>query len=75
MQDAGIDLRQTGISSKSITTATANPFKNYQTSFRFESHTRGSIDALRKILKRPERTYLTRKEHVEAYLSPAPAAP
>jgi integrase/recombinase XerD len=68
MQTAGIDLRQAGVSSKSFTTPTANTFKNYQTSFRFESHPDGSIDALRKILKRLERTYLPGKEHVEAYL-------
>lgn len=68
MQNAGIDLRQTGISSKSFTTPTVNIFNNHQTSFRFESHTDGNIDALRKILKRLERTYLPGKEHVEAYL-------
>lgn len=68
MQNADIDLRQAGVSSKSFTTSTANTFKNYQTSFRFEFHTDGSIDALRKILKRLEKTYLPGKEHVEAYL-------
>ena len=68
MQNADIDLRQPDVSSKSFTTSPANTFKNYQTSFRFESHTDGSIDTLRKILKRLERTYLPGKEHVEAYL-------
>src|SRR5574340_1602677 len=69
MQTTGIDLKQTDISSKHITRPTANIFKNYQTSFRFESHRHGSIDALRKILKRLEKTYLPGKEHVKAYLS------
>jgi integrase/recombinase XerD len=68
MQNAEIDLRQAGISSKSFTTPIVNTFKNYQTSFRFESHTGENIDALRKILKRLERTYLPGKAHVEAYL-------
>jgi integrase/recombinase XerD len=68
MQNAEIDLRQAGISSKSFTTPTVNTFKNYQTSFRFESHTGENIDALRKILKRLEGTYLPGKAHVEAYL-------
>jgi integrase/recombinase XerD len=68
MTNRDIDLRQTGISSKNFTVPTNNPFNNYQTSFSFESHTDGNIDALRKILKRLERTYLPGKEYVEVYL-------
>ena len=68
MQNTDIDIRQTGVSSKSFTTSIANAFRNHQTSFRFESHPDVNIDALRKILKRLERTYLPGKEHVEAYL-------
>ena len=68
MTNRGIDLQQTGISSGKFTIPAISLFNNYQTSFRFESHADGNVEALRKILKRLSRTYLPGKEHVEAYL-------
>jgi integrase/recombinase XerD len=68
MTNSGIDLRQAGISSEKFAVPTDNPFRNYQTSFRFESNADGNVIALRKILKRLSNTTLPGKEHVEAYL-------
>ena len=68
MTNRGIDLQQTGISSRKFTIPTISLFNNYQASFRFESHADGNVEALRKILKRLSRTYLPGKEHIEAYL-------
>jgi len=68
MMNRGLDLQQADISSENFTIPTINPFNNYQTSFRFESHADGNVEALHKILKRLSRTYLPGKEHIEAYL-------
>ena len=68
MTNSGLDLQQTGIASRSHISPAINPFNNYQTSFRFESHADGNVEALRKILKRLTKTYLPGKEYIEAYL-------
>lgn len=68
MTNRGIDLQQASISSENFTVSPNSLFNNFQTSFRFESHADGNVEALRKILKRLSRTYLPGKEHIEAYL-------
>ena len=68
MTNSDLDLQQTGIASERLIIPTINHFNNYQTSFRFESHADGNVEALRKILKRLARTYLPGKEYIEAYL-------
>ena len=68
MTNRDSDLRKISIPSENFTIPAINSFDRYQTSFRFESHTDGSVDALRKILRRLSRMELPGKEHVEGYL-------
>lgn len=68
MTNSNIDLQHRATSSKGFTNPAPEPFKYHQTSFRFESHSDGSVEALRKILRKLARADLPGKEHVEAYL-------
>ena len=63
-----VDLQKAAISSKSFTSPVPKSFSFYQTSFRFESHSEGSVEALRKILRQLAMKDLPGKEHVEGYL-------
>jgi integrase/recombinase XerD len=68
MLHSDIDLRKTAISSESFTGPAPKSFDFYQTRLRFGSHSDGSVEALRKILKQLARMDLPGKEHVEVYL-------
>ena len=61
-------MHRAGISSENFTVPTINRPIYYQTNLRFVSHTDGSIETLRKILKRLAGMDLPGKDHVEAYL-------
>ena len=61
-------MNRAGISSEDFTEPTINRPIYYQTSLRFVSHTDGSLETLRKILKRLAGMDLPGKDHVEAYL-------
>ena len=63
-----VDLQKAAISSKSFTSPAPESFNFYQTSFRFESHSEGSVEALRKILRQLAMKDLPGKEHCEDYL-------
>jgi hypothetical protein len=52
MMNGNIDLQHRDISSKSFKIPTPKSFIFHQTSFRFESDSDGSIEALRKILSK-----------------------
>ena len=61
-------MHRAGISSENFTVPTINRPIYYQTNLHFVSHTDGSIETLRKILKRLAGMDLPGKDHVEAYL-------
>lgn len=61
-------MDRVGISSENFTVPTVNSPIYYQTKLRFVSHTDGSLETLRKILKRLSGMDLPGKDHVEAYL-------
>ena len=61
-------MNRAGISSENFTVPTINSPIYYQTNLRFVSHTDGSLETLRKILKRLAGMDLPGKDHVEAYL-------
>ena len=61
-------MNRAGISSENFTVPTINRPIYYQTNLRFVSHTDGSLETLRKILKRLAGMDLPGKDHVEAYL-------
>jgi len=61
-------MNRAGISSENFTVPTINRPIYYQTNLRFVSHTDGSLETLRKILKRLAGIDLPGKDHVEAYL-------
>lgn len=61
-------MNRAGISSENFTVPTVNSPIYYQTNLRFVSHTDGSLETLRKILKRLAGMDLPGKDHVEAYL-------
>ena len=63
MTNREIDLRQTYISPENFTILTPKSFDFYQTRLRFTSHSDGSIETLRKILKKLERMDLPGKDH------------
>jgi len=67
MMNGNIDLQNRAISSKIFKIPTPKSFIFHQTSFRFESNSDGSVEALRKILRKLARADLPGKEHVEAY--------
>lgn len=66
--NSDVDLQKAAISSKSFTSPAPESFNFYQISFRFESHSEGSVEALRKILRKLAKEDLPGKEHVEGYL-------
>ena len=66
MTNRSIDIH-TDITSTNFTNPAIDYLNNYQTSFRFESHSDANVKALRRILKHLERTYLPGKKHIEAY--------
>lgn len=68
MLHSDIDLRKTAISSESCTDPAPKSFDFYQTRLRFGSHSDGSVETLRKILRQLAKMELPGKEHVEGYL-------
>jgi integrase/recombinase XerD len=60
-------MNRADISSENFTAPTVNSPTYYQTKLRFVSHTDGSLETLRKILKRLAGMDLPGKDHVEAY--------
>jgi integrase/recombinase XerD len=68
MTNSSIDFRPAGISSQNAVDPAINYNKGYQTRFRFGSHSDGSVEALRKILRQLAKKDLPCKEHVEGYL-------
>ena len=61
-------MNRAGISSENFTVPTINSPIYYQANLRFVSHIDGSLETLRKILKRLAGMDLPGKDHVEAYL-------
>jgi len=61
-------MNRADISSENFTVPTVSSSIYYQTNLRFVSHTDGSLETLRKILKRLAGMDLPGKDHVEAYL-------
>ena len=68
MLRSDIELRKTAMSSEEFTGPAPKSFNFYQTRFRFGSHSDGSVEALRKILKQLLKLDLPCKEHIEDYL-------
>ena len=68
MLHSDIDLRKTAISSESFTGPAPKSFDFHQIRLRFESHSDGSVETLRKILRQLAKKDLPGKEHVEGYL-------
>jgi integrase/recombinase XerD len=68
MMNSDIDLHEAVISSDNFTIPPPKSIAYYQTRLRFGSHSDGSVEALRKILRQLSKVDLPGKEHVEGYL-------
>lgn len=68
MTNINSDIQNTGISSKNLIIPTNHTFGYYQPRLRFTSHNDGSVETLRKILKRLALMDIPGKDHVAAYL-------
>jgi integrase/recombinase XerD len=68
MTNRGIDLQRQDILPEKVTIPTTKSFEFYQTRLRFASHSDGSLETLRQILRKLERMDVPGKEHVADYL-------
>jgi hypothetical protein len=68
MTNIGTDLGHTSISPIEYSSPAVRYTQSYQLSLRFESYIEGSIEALRKILRKLAREDLPGKKHIEGYL-------
>ena len=68
MTNRDTDLGHTSISPIEFTNPAVRYSNSYQLSFRFESYIEGSIEALRKVLRKLASEDLPGKEHIEGYL-------
>ena len=72
MTNRGIDLQRQDILPEKVAIPTTKSFEFYQTRLRFASHSDGSLETLRQILRKLERMDVPGKAHVADYGSLQP---